>query len=132
MLFRSGVVPALDPVVRDHEPRLALDGGADGLTCLRAIVATSPRALAPGGLLLLEHHKGQSGEVLELMRAAGLLHPRPHRDLEGVLRFASAIAPHATAAADVPTASTAPERPLRIDARAPLPGSGLPELASPG
>ena len=127
----SDLVTALEPVVRDHEPTLALDGGADGLTCLRAIIGSAPQALAPGGLLLVEHHQGQSGAVLELMRAAGLLHPRAHRDLEGVSRFASAVAPVATAPAGSGRAPTGPEQPQRIDGRAPLPGSDLSQLASP-
>ncbi|MFM7315293.1 MAG: hypothetical protein ACKO0M_19395, partial [Cyanobium sp.] len=86
----SAVVSALDPVVRDHEPHLALDGGPDGLEAIRAIVAGAPGALAPGGLLLLEHHHDQSEAVLGLLTAAGLEDIRAHRDLEGGLRFASA------------------------------------------
>ncbi|MFN7898118.1 MAG: peptide chain release factor N(5)-glutamine methyltransferase [Synechococcaceae cyanobacterium] len=121
----SAVVANLDPLVRDHEPRLALDGGADGLTCLRAIVAAAPLALAPGGLLLVEHHHDQSPAVLALMQAAGLHNPQAFRDLEGVRRFAAAIrppdavrpAPGATAAG--PGTSTGP------DGRASLAGGGL-------
>lgn len=89
----SNVVAALDPVVRDHEPWLALDGGADGLACLRSVIHMAPRALAPGGVLLVEHHHDQSRAVLELMAAAGLRHPQAHRDLEGVPRFVSASRP---------------------------------------
>jgi len=76
--------------VRDHEPALALDGGPDGLEAVRAIVALAPQALAPGGVLVLEHHHDQSAAVLDLLAAAGLEQPQAHRDLEGVLRFASA------------------------------------------
>lgn len=89
----SGLLSSLEPVVRDHEPALALDGGPDGLEALRAIVARAPQALAPGGVLLLEHHHDQSAAVCELLVAAGLEGPRAHRDLEGVLRFASARRP---------------------------------------
>jgi len=85
------LLEGLDPVVRDHEPMLALDGGADGLSAIRAIVAGAPQALAPGGLLLLEHHHDQSAAVLDLLAAAGLQQGRAHRDLEGVWRFASAL-----------------------------------------
>jgi release factor glutamine methyltransferase len=81
----------LDPVVRDHEPTLALDGGADGLAAIRAILAGAPRALAPGGVLLLEHHHDHSEAVLGLLAAAGLEQGRAHQDLEGVWRFASAV-----------------------------------------
>ncbi|MFM7268154.1 MAG: peptide chain release factor N(5)-glutamine methyltransferase [Cyanobium sp.] len=81
----------LDPVVRDHEPMLALDGGPDGLTAIRSIVAGASQALAPGGLLLLEHHHDQSAAVQALLAAAGLQRCRAHQDLEGVWRFASAL-----------------------------------------
>ena len=86
----SSVLAGLDPVVRDHEPPLALDGGADGLTALRAVLAGAPLALAPGGRLLMEHHHDQSHEVVQLLHAAGLSDIRVHRDLEGIARFASA------------------------------------------
>ncbi len=86
----SGLLSGLEPVVRDHEPALALDGGPDGLEAVRAIVALAPQALAPGGVLVLEHHHDQSAAVLDLLAAAGLEQPQAHRDLEGVLRFASA------------------------------------------
>ena len=82
----------LDPVVRDHEPALALVGGEDGLEALRAIAAGAQEALAPGGWLLLEHHHDQSDAVAVLLREAGLLQVQAHPDLEGKLRFASAQA----------------------------------------
>lgn len=83
----------LDPVVRDHEPALALASGADGLGAIRAIAAQASVALAPGGWLLLEHHHDQSAAVLDLLAAAGLQQLKRHRDLEGVWRFASGRAP---------------------------------------
>jgi len=83
----------LEPVVRDHEPRRALDGGSDGLVALRTICAGADQALAPGGVLLLEHHHDQSQSVGLLLEMAGLEDVRAHRDLEGVLRFASARQP---------------------------------------
>ena len=82
----------LDPVVRDHEPALALVGGEDGLEALRAIAAGAQEALAPGGWLLLEHHHDQSDAVAVLLREAGLLQVQAHPDLEGQRRFASAQA----------------------------------------
>ncbi|MEB3200798.1 MAG: HemK/PrmC family methyltransferase [Synechococcaceae cyanobacterium] len=86
----SFCLAGLDPVVRDHEPSLALDGGPDGLTCLRSVIAGAAEALRPGGLLLLEHHHDQSPAVLALMAEAGLVQPTAHQDLEGVWRFACA------------------------------------------
>ena len=89
----SGVVDGLEPLVREHEPRLALDGGADGLDDLRCIIGAAPAMLSPGGWLLLEHHHDQSAQVLELLHLAGLQQCRPAHDLEGKLRFALARAP---------------------------------------
>lgn len=86
----TAVWAELEPVVRCHEPALALDGGADGLAALRMIAAGAHQALAPGGLLLLEHHHDQSAQVLALLQAAGLQQPTAHQDLEGNWRFASA------------------------------------------
>jgi release factor glutamine methyltransferase len=89
----STTVDGLEPVVRDHEPRRALDGGSDGLAALRTICAGAAEALAPGGVLLLEHHHDQSPSVLLLLERAGLEEVQPHRDLEGVRRFASGRRP---------------------------------------
>ncbi|MCX5956323.1 MAG: peptide chain release factor N(5)-glutamine methyltransferase [Cyanobacteria bacterium] len=83
----------LEPMVRDHEPRRALDGGSDGLVALRTICAGAAQALAPGGVLLLEHHHDQSQSVGLLLEMAGLEDVRAHRDPEGVLRFASGRQP---------------------------------------
>ena len=89
----SLTVDGLEPVVRDHEPRSALDGGSDGLAALRTICAGAAEALTPGGVLLLEHHHDQSPSVLLLLERAGLEEVQPHRDLEGVWRFASGRRP---------------------------------------
>ncbi|MBW0168403.1 MAG: peptide chain release factor N(5)-glutamine methyltransferase [Vulcanococcus sp.] len=92
----TAVWAQLEAGVRDHEPSLALDGGADGLDAIRRIAAGAIRHLAPGGWLLLEHHHDQSSAVLALLRAAGLEQVQAHRDLEGVWRFASGQRPSAT------------------------------------
>jgi len=89
----SATLASLEPVVRDHEPRQALDGGPDGLMAIRTIVAGSLRGLAPGGLLLMEHHHDQSEAVGRLFLAAGLERLGVHADLEGRARFASARRP---------------------------------------
>jgi release factor glutamine methyltransferase len=89
----TAVLAGLEPVVRDHEPALALDGGGDGLEAIRRVVVGAPFALAPGGRLLIEHHHDQSSAVITLLREAGLVCMRAHRDLEGVERFAEARRP---------------------------------------
>jgi release factor glutamine methyltransferase len=89
----SAEVQRLHPVVRDHEPLLALDGGEDGLTAIRSLAQQAPRALSPGGWLLIEHHHDQSDSVLALLAQNGLRDGRFHTDLEGHRRFASARVP---------------------------------------
>ena len=56
------------PEVRDHEPRAALDGGADGLDALGLLVAGAPERLKPGGWLIVEVGAGQAGAVTDLAR----------------------------------------------------------------
>ncbi len=56
--------------VTAHEPRLALDGGADGLDAIRRVLADAPRVLAPGGLLLLEIGAQQGAQVAALAASA--------------------------------------------------------------
>jgi release factor glutamine methyltransferase len=63
----------LMPEVRDHEPRLALDGGEDGLTAYRQLASQSGRILLPGGWLLVEVGINQAEDVAALFRAAGLV-----------------------------------------------------------
>jgi release factor glutamine methyltransferase len=85
--IRSADIAALDPDVRDHDPHLALDGGADGLTAYRTIIPQAARSLAPDGILILEVGYDQSAPVGEIMRAAGLTLPRPPKaDLGGIHR----------------------------------------------
>lgn len=73
---------ALMPEVAEHEPRLALRAGADGLDAYRALLPDLPRLLAPGGVAILEVGFGQAGAVAELAHGAGLS-DRWHRDLAG-------------------------------------------------
>ena len=62
----------LMPEVRDHEPRLALDGGDDGLEAYRRIAVQAVQVLSPDGWLLVEVGIGQATVVSALFRAAGL------------------------------------------------------------
>jgi release factor glutamine methyltransferase len=81
----------LDPVVRDHEPRVALDGGEDGLDVLRTVVSGAPARLREGGALFLEIGTSQDSAVLRLLEAEALLTDgRIGTDLAGRSRFASA------------------------------------------
>jgi release factor glutamine methyltransferase len=79
-------IAGLMPEVADHEPRLALDGGADGLDCLRSILAELPRLLSDQGLAVLEIGIGQDQAALALARAAGFLSPSLRADLGGIPR----------------------------------------------
>ncbi len=87
------LINGLDPVVKDHEPLLALDGGIDGLSPCREIIKGAMLALAPDGWLMMEHHHDQSLFVLELMREIGLKEVSCKFDLEGVKRFALGMHP---------------------------------------
>jgi release factor glutamine methyltransferase len=81
----------LEPEVRDFEPALALYGGPDGLSVIRALVEGAADHLLPGGLLALEVGAEQSRTVSALVDATGAFEaPRAHRDLSGRLRMVSA------------------------------------------
>lgn len=77
----SATIPNLEPEVARHDPRLALDGGPDGLAAYRIILPEARRLLAPGGHLVLEVGFDQAGAVTVLGRQAGLGKPRQARDL---------------------------------------------------
>ncbi|HEY6561456.1 MAG TPA: peptide chain release factor N(5)-glutamine methyltransferase [Polyangiaceae bacterium] len=85
----SAEVDGLDPGIRDFEPRLALDGGEDGLTLVRRILEEAPGRLVPKGLLAMEIGAGQSGRVRELFAGAGLVEIELHRDYGGHERVVS-------------------------------------------
>lgn len=89
----TAVWKELEPVVREHEPKLALDGGNDGLEAIRAIAINAAEALAPEGWLVLEHHHDHSPAVLQLLRDSGLGRVHAYQDLEGNARFAAARRP---------------------------------------
>lgn len=73
---------ALEPEVIDHDPRLALDGGEDGLQVYREITKHINR-LKVGGLLALEVGAGQADDVAEIFEQAGLTRRGIHKDLGG-------------------------------------------------
>jgi release factor glutamine methyltransferase len=85
--IRSAEIAGLATEVRDHDPRAALDGGADGLDAYRALIPQAARLLAPGGVLVVEAGQGQSGDIQGLMAARGLTLPAPAKaDLAGIRR----------------------------------------------
>lgn len=84
--IETGVIPTLQPEVRDFDPNLALDGGIDGLDAYRVILAGAPRHLAPGGTVILEFGAGQGEAVTSLARASGFLTMRLEKDLSGLDR----------------------------------------------
>ncbi|AFY42172.1 peptide chain release factor N(5)-glutamine methyltransferase [Nostoc sp. PCC 7107] len=84
-------VATLEPEVIQHEPHLALDGGADGLDDIRYLIDVSSSYLQPGGVWLIEMMAGQAGAVRELLQNQGsYCNIQIHTDLEGIERFALA------------------------------------------
>ena len=79
-------IDTLAPEVARFEPRLALDGGPDGLDAYRAIIARLPHLLPPGGVFAFEVGKGQAEAVTALTQAVGLSAEPPRRDLAGIPR----------------------------------------------
>ncbi|MFL6144164.1 MAG: putative protein N(5)-glutamine methyltransferase [Labedaea sp.] len=69
----TGSIAFLPPEAREHEPRVALDGGPDGLAVLRRVITEAPRWLAPGGHLLFETGAGQAVRAAAEVAASGLV-----------------------------------------------------------
>ncbi|MEM8605342.1 MAG: peptide chain release factor N(5)-glutamine methyltransferase [Cyanobacteria bacterium P01_H01_bin.121] len=81
----------LQPEVHDHEPHLALDGGVDGLDCIRYLIQQAPKILHPGGLWLIEMMAGQGEAVADLLSVSGdYTNIQIETDLAGLDRFAIA------------------------------------------
>jgi release factor glutamine methyltransferase len=87
----SSLIPQLQPEVAKHEPHLALDGGTDGLDCIRHLIAASPAYLRPGGVWIIEMMAGQAQIVAKLLHNQGsYCKIEIHADLAGIERFALA------------------------------------------
>ena len=87
----SSIISTLQPEIKDHEPRLALDGGVDGLDCIRFLIETAPLYIVSGGVWLVEMMAGQSEEVAKILYGHGSYSQvQIFPDLEGVNRFAMA------------------------------------------
>jgi len=75
------VIETLEPEVRDHEPRLALDGGPDGLDAYRFLAGEILRVLKPGAMFAVEIGHDQSDAVEALFKQAGAQNVRTVKDL---------------------------------------------------
>ncbi|MEY2435332.1 MAG: release factor glutamine methyltransferase, partial [Acidimicrobiaceae bacterium] len=82
----AGELRLLPADVQRYEPRLALDGGADGLDLVRRVVAAAQRLLRPGGWLLVEVGGEQDEALSQALEAAGFDRITPWRDSDGDLR----------------------------------------------
>ena len=90
----SGDLPGLSREVR-REPRLALDGGPEGLDVLRRVVAGAPAHLVPGGTLVVEIHEGHGDAAVQLCLGAGFASAELRRDFAGLPRYVVARLPAA-------------------------------------
>ncbi len=86
----SGDMETLPREVREFEPGIALDGGSDGLDCIRRLAQDGPEFLADGGAMVLEFGDGQAGAVRELMEKR-LQHVEIRKDYAGRDRIATGI-----------------------------------------
>lgn len=82
-------IEGLMPEVSRFEPRLALDGGPDGLAAYRIIAAAAPRLVSSGGRILLEAGAGQAPEIYGIFGGGGIVAETPWKDLGGVDRVIS-------------------------------------------
>ena len=87
----TAVIETLEPEVRDHDPRLALDGGPDGLDAYRALAPEVLRVLKPGGVFAVEIGHDQAGPVAGLFREAGAREVRVLPDLAGRDRVVAGV-----------------------------------------
>lgn len=89
----AGDIAGLPVDVRDFEPRLALDGGADGLDLVREIATSGSLHLTPGGLLAMEIGADQGPAALQVLRERGYRDVELARDLGGRDRVVSGYGP---------------------------------------
>ena len=78
----------LEPMVREHEPAIALCGGVDGLHAFRQILKNAKNAMSSNAWLIFEHHYDQSEKLISLMDDYGLQGISSLKDIEGIKRFA--------------------------------------------
>jgi release factor glutamine methyltransferase len=89
----------LPPEIKDHEPRLALDGGPDGLAVIRLLAAQVHHHLRPGGLLALEVGRGQAQTAAQLLAQTQAFEPAAViPDYQRIGRVLTAVRRHTSAA----------------------------------
>ena len=84
----SVLIEQLEPVVKNHEPLIALDGGEDGMSASKQIILGASNALAKRGWLIIEHHYDQSDRVINFMKNIGMEEVSYEKDLSGIKRYA--------------------------------------------
>jgi len=85
----TGEIESLEPEVRDYDPRMALDGGADGLDFYKRITREAGSRLRSGGFLLFEIGANQASDVTALMKARDFADVKITKDLAGLDRVVS-------------------------------------------
>ncbi|TAJ40172.1 MAG: peptide chain release factor N(5)-glutamine methyltransferase [Reyranella sp.] len=88
--IETSAIEGLMPDVARFEPRLALDGGGDGLSAYRAIARGAAGLVVPGGRVLVEAGEGQAPEISALFSLAGFAVEAPWKDLGGIDRIVAA------------------------------------------
>ena len=87
----SEVIEGLMPEVKEHEPRLALDGEVDGLSFYRKIINEAPDYLNPEGRIYFEIGAEQGKDLIRLMDERGFSEVKVHKDLAGLDRIVTGI-----------------------------------------
>lgn len=86
-------IETLEPQVKDHEPRVALDGGPNGLSVIEDVVGDAAIVLKPGGWIFLEIGADQGDAVRELLGDAGFEDVAVRQDLAGRDRVVTGVLP---------------------------------------
>ena len=89
--IESAVCDALDPRIRDYEPRLALDGGATGLDFYDRYLGDALNVLKPGGAIFFEIGENQGAALAKLMADYGFADVKIEKDFAGHDRYASGV-----------------------------------------
>lgn len=84
-------IDTLQADIKDFEPRLALDGGADGLDLVRRIADGAPERLVPGGVLALEIGAGEAAATIAVLESRGFVDVRADRDFARIERVVSGV-----------------------------------------